>query len=260
MTTEAAGNQDPKASTDGSDAEEATATASSEETSEAAPAASPAEDAGRAEEAAAEPSKAAPDTATAKDESAGATPAAAAAGEKVATKKPAEPAAPARVLPSEAEIAAWAAGDDVPSIGTLFEGLKLARFDVFNTQIRSKELVPQHWQVIASSETPDDSIFDGLPEVGHLRVRYANQELARRRLGSMKVAWRELRGLRPGLWTVPDLLAALRRIIDKGLEVDFYELLSGARDLWLGSSLPKGREQAEILWACIALIRKGTKK
>ncbi len=76
----------------------------------------------------------------------------------------------------------------------------------------------------------------------------------------MKVAWRELRGKRPGLWQVGDLVAALRRIIQKDLDVDFYELLSGARDMWRGMTLPMGKEQVEILWAAIAVIRKGTKK
>ena len=165
-----------------------------------------------------------------------------------------------RVLPSDEQIAAWAAGEDVASIGTLFEGLKLQRFDAFNAQIRNKEILPQHWQPISTDEVPADEVFDGLPEVSNLRQRYRDQELARQRLGAMKIAWRELRGKRPGLWTVADLMAALRRIIQKEIEVDFNALLSAARDLWRGMTLPMGQEQVEILWACIAMIRKGTKK
>ena len=167
---------------------------------------------------------------------------------------------PARVLPSHEEIAEWANGADVDSIGTLFEGLALKRFDTFNTQIRAKEILAQHWQSISASQVPEDTVFDGLPEVGILRQRYANQELSRARLGALKVAWRELRGKPPGLWRVPDLMAALRRIIDKNLEVDFNALLHGSRDLWSGMTLPVGREQVEILWACIDVVRKGTKK
>ncbi len=175
--------------------------------------------------------------------------------------KPApKPQEPARNLPSHEDIAAWANGKDFDNIGILFEGLALKRFDTFVTQIRAKDMLPQHWQIISETETPDDSVFDGLPEVKHLAQRYGNREIAEARVGAMKVAWRELRGRRPGLWQVPDLLAALRRIIDKGHEVDFNALLSGTRDLWLGMTLPIGRVQADTLWACIDLIRTGTKK
>ena len=155
---------------------------------------------------------------------------------------------------------AGANGADVDSIGTLFEGLVLKRFDTFNTKFRTQEILPQHWQVISELDAPDDDVFDRLPEVGNLRQQYRDQELARRRLGALKVAWRELRGKSPGLWQVPDLMAAIRRIIDKQIEVDFNDLLHAARDLWLGMTLPVGKEQVEILWACIALVRKGTKK
>ncbi len=178
--------------------------------------------------------------------------------EAAAPEKPEPP--PPRDLPSYEAIAAWAAGEEVGNIGILFEGLALKRFDTFSTQIRNKEILPQHWQAISESEVPADEVFDGLPEVSNLRQRYRDQDLARRRLGAMKVAWRELRGKRPGLWSMGDLMAALRRIIQKDLEVDFNELLSGARDLWLGMTVPMGQEQVEILWASIALIRKGTKK
>lgn len=187
------------------------------------------------------------------------TPSEAAAEQPQPQSEPKPEPAP-RVLPSDEDIAAWAAGDEVESIGTLFEGLKLARYDAFCAQIRNKEILPQHWQVITADEAPDDKVFDGLPEVGNLRVKYADQKLARRRLGAMKIAWRELRGKRPGLWQVGDLVAALRRIIQKEIEVDIYELLSGARDLWRGMTLPMGREQVEILWAAMVVIRKGTKK
>jgi hypothetical protein len=190
------------------------------------------------------------------------------ATEVTPAEKPAEPAPaapekeepPPRVLPTDDEIAAWANGADVSSIGTLFEDLPLKKFDTFNTKFRGQEILPQHWQAISELEAPDDEVFDGLPEVGTLRQQYRDQELARRRLGAMKVAWRELRGRKPGLWQVSDLMAAIRRIIDKQIEVDFNDLLHGTRDLWRGMTLPVGQEQVEILWACIALVRKGTKK
>ena len=180
-------------------------------------------------------------------------------GEAESLEAQAEAPVASRILPSEEEIAAWAAGEEVATIGTLFEDLKLARFDAFSAQMRNKEILPEHWQVISSAEVPPDEVFDGLPEIGRLRLRYKDHELARRRLGSMKIAWRELRGKRPSLWTVADLMVALRRILAKGIDVDFNELLSGTRDLWNGMTLPMGKEQGEILWASIALIRKGTK-
>jgi hypothetical protein len=93
-----------------------------------------------------------------------------------------------------------------------------------------------------------------------LRVLYKNQELARTRTEALRVAWRELRGKRPNLWTVPDLLAAMRRIIDKKLEVDFHDLLSASRDIWANMTIPFGQEQREILWAVVSFARKKTKK
>ncbi len=89
---------------------------------------------------------------------------------------------------------------------------------------------------------------------------YKNQELARSRNEALRVAWRELRGKRPNLWTVPDLLAAMRRIIVKKEEVDFHELLSAERDVWSDMTIPFGQEQREILWAVVSFVRTKTKK
>ena len=182
-----------------------------------------------------------------------------AAAKAAAAAKAKAEEAPPRPLPSPEAIEAWAGGADA-NVGILFEDLKLARYDAFNMQIRAKELVAQHWQVITAMQAPDDAEFDTLPEVGRLRKHYKDQELARRRLSNLRVAWRELRGKRPNLWAVPDLLAALRRILDKGLEVDYNELLAAARDLWSTSSSEAGQSQVAQLEACLALIRKGTKK
>ncbi len=194
-------------------------------------------------------------------EEAAAPAAAAPAGEPAAAEpKPATKPKPERVLPSQEEIAAWVEGADLPSLSTLFNLLVTVKFDALVMQIRKAELVPQHWQVISSSAVPDDGVFDGLPEVGRLRLRYRDQELSRRRLAALRVAWRELRGKRPSLWQVPDLFAALRRIIDKKLEVDYHELLSALRDVWRDLDLPAGEEQLQILWACLSFIRDKTKK
>src|SRR5688572_10448743 len=100
-----------------------------------------------------------------------AAPAAAPAAAKPAAK-PAAAAAPARPLPAPEEIAAWIAGEDLPVLANLFDGLNVARFDVLVMQVRKEELLPQHWQVITAREAPDDLVFDRLPEVGGLRVRY----------------------------------------------------------------------------------------
>jgi hypothetical protein len=189
----------------------------------------------------------------------------AAAAEKAkaaAAKKAAAPPkdeGPPRALPSQEDIARWAAGGDA-NVGILFEGLPLARFDTFVTKIRNEEIIPQHWQVISALRPPEDEEFERLPEVGRLRQVYRDHAVARRRLDAMKIAWRELRGKRPSLWGVPDLLAGMRRVVAKSIAVDWTDLLSAVRDLWLSSSLPAGKEQVEILWACLSLVRDGTKK
>jgi len=175
--------------------------------------------------------------------------------------KPAPPpAAPARALPSPEEIGAWIHGADLPILGNLFEGLPVAKFDVLVMQVRKEELIPQHWQPLAGPLPEDDLAFERLAEIGRLRVRYKNQELSRRRAAQLLWAWRELRGKRPALWTVPDLFAAMRRIIEKKHPVDWTELLTAQRDIWRDIEVPFGQEQLEVLWACLAQMRKSTKK
>ncbi len=172
----------------------------------------------------------------------------------------AAPAAPPRPLPSQEDIADWIEGRDVPLIGALFEGLNVARFDALVMQVRKEELVPQHWQAISDRAVPDDLTFERLPEVGALRVRYKNQELSRRRIAPLRLAWRELAGRRPAMWTVADLFAAMRRLYEHNAKVDWTDLLTAVRDVWRDLELPIGREQLEVLWSCLALIRKNTKK
>lgn len=177
-----------------------------------------------------------------------------------AAARPAAPAAPARPLPGEDDVAEWIQGAEVPLLGALFEGVNVARFDILVMQIRKEELVPQHWQVISDRTMPSDLEFERLPEVGGLRVRYKNQELSRRRVAALRAAWRELAGKRPAMWTVPDLLAGIRRLLERKQAVDFYDLLTASRDVWRDLALPHGREQLEILWACMVQIRRSTKK
>lgn len=169
-------------------------------------------------------------------------------------------AAPARALPSPEDITAWIHGADVPLIGVLFEGLDVKRFDALVMQVRKEELVPQHWQVLSSHAAPDDLVFHQLPEVGRLRVRYKNQELSRQRLRSLRFGWMELGGRRPAMWAMADLLAAMRRIYEKSHPVNWTDFLSAVRDIWRDSDLPFGKEQLEILWSSLTLIRKQTKK
>jgi hypothetical protein len=187
-------------------------------------------------------------------------PAAAAVPAAAKPPAPAAPAAPARALPTQEDIAAWIDGVDNPLVGVLFEGLNVARFDALIMQVRKEELIPQHWQVISDRTVPGDLEFDRLPEVGALRVRYKNQELSRRRLAPLRIAWRELAGRQLGIWTVADLFAAVRRIYEHNHKVDWNDLLGAARDVWRNGDLPHGREQLEVLWACLAQIRKSTKK
>jgi hypothetical protein len=178
-----------------------------------------------------------------------------------AVAKPAPPpAAPARPLPSPEEIGEWIHGADLPTLAALFDGLPVAKFDILVMQVRKEELVPQHWQVISDHTPPDDLTFDRLPEVGRLRVRYKDQELSRRRVEQLRLGWRELGGLRPAMWTVADLLAAMRRIIDKKRPVSWNDFLAAQRDVWRDLALPHGREQTEVLWNCLVQMRKSTKK
>jgi hypothetical protein len=174
---------------------------------------------------------------------------------KAAPKKP-EP----RALPGPEDVPRWIAGEEAPVLGALFDQRNLKTFDALVMQIRKDELLPQHWQVITALKAPPDEEFDRLAEVGRLRLRYKDQELARRRIEPLRVAWRELRGKRPGLWNVGDLFAALRRIYDSGEKVDFYELLTATRDVWRDLTLPFGRQQLDLLWNVLELVREKTKK
>ncbi len=176
------------------------------------------------------------------------------------TPRPQKPVPPPRELPAVEAIAGWIQGAELPTLAALFDQLVVAKFDALVMQIRKEELLPQHWQVISQRAIPDESAFERLPQVTRLRERYADQALAERRLAALKAAWIELGGKHPSLWTVPDLFAALRRIIDRKLPVDFYDLLSAVRDVWAGQQLPQAKEQLEILWACLAFIRGKTKK
>jgi hypothetical protein len=188
---------------------------------------------------------------------AAAKPAAAAAARPAAA---AAPAAPPRPLPTEDDVADWIHGADHPLLGALFEGLNVQRFDALVMQIRKEELVPQHWQVISDRTLPPELDFERLPELCALRVRYKDQGQSRRRTAALRAAWRELAGKRPAMWTVPDLLAAMRRLLERKQAVDFYDLLCAQRDVWRDLDLPHGREQLEILWACLVQVRRSTRK
>lgn len=183
-----------------------------------------------------------------------------AAAAKAAAAKAAVPAGPPRALPSDEDIAAWIHGADVPTLGALFEGLDVKRFDTLMMQVRKEELLPQHWQVLTNHTAPDDLVFNRLPEVGQLRVLYKNQELSRRRLHHLRFGWLEMGGRRPAMWTVSDLVAAIRRTLEKKHPIDWTEFLTAVRDVWRGSGLPFGQDQLEVLWACLVVIRKNTKK
>jgi hypothetical protein len=191
-------------------------------------------------------------------EEAGAAPAEAASPKppppKASAPKP--PAKAPREIPTQADLARWVAGEDLPTLEHLFDQLNTKTFDVKVMQIKKEELLPQHWQVISRLEPPADEEFDRLPEVERLRRSSADAE---QRVEALRVAWRELRGKRPSLWSAADIFAALRRVIDKKREVAFHDLLSAVRDVWRGLSLPQGREQLEVLWGCLDFIRSKTK-
>ncbi len=181
-----------------------------------------------------------------------------------AAKPTPRPAPPARELPEIEAIGRWAAGEELPLLAALFQmptgaPLPLAKFDALGMQIRKEELLPQHWQPLTDHTPPDDSLFDGLTEVARLRVVYGDPALTERRLAHLRLAWRELAGKQPSLWRVADVLAAMRRLIVAKTDFEPYELLSAVRDVYRGMSLPFGREQLEILWACLAFIRGKTR-
>ncbi len=179
-----------------------------------------------------------------------------------APKKP--PPEPPRELPDLDGIARWAQGDDYPLVGVLFEDLPLKRYDTLVMQIKKDELLPQHWQVISSHQIPEGASFDDLYAVRTLRERYRDPEVSRKRLAALEVAWEELRGKSPSLWNASDVFAAMRRIIQKGRQKDagfeFYDLLTAIRDVWMSLSIPHGREQLEVLWACLEYVRGKTRK
>lgn len=171
-----------------------------------------------------------------------------------------KPKAPARELPSQADVARWVEGADVESLENLFNLLNTKLFDAKFMQLKKEELLPQHWQVISRLTAPDDAEFERLAEVARLRELYGAGDVAERRIAALRAAWRELRGKQPSLWSASDLFSAMRRIIDKELEVGFHDLLCAVRDVWRGMTLPHGREQLEVLWACLDFIREKTKK
>jgi hypothetical protein len=172
----------------------------------------------------------------------------------------AKPAAkPQRDIPSQAQLAEWVAGQDLPTLEHLFDQLNTKTFDAKVMQIKKDELLPQHWQVISRLEPPPDDEFDRLAEVERLRRSYSDPEVDARRVDALRVAWRELRGKRPSLWNASDVFAAMRRLIDKKRGVAFHDFLSAVRDVWRGLELPQGREQLEVLWGCLDFLRSKTK-
>lgn len=171
-----------------------------------------------------------------------------------------KPATPPRDLPSQERIAAWVEGEDLPTLSFLFDQLITLRFDALLMQIRKAELLPQHWQVISQREIADPGAFEELPAVRRLKESYGDGETAAKRIAALEVAWTELGGKQPSLWTVADLFVVLRRVIDRKLDVDFHDLLSATRDVWRGQTLPHGRTQLDGLWACLSFVRDKTKK
>ncbi len=174
--------------------------------------------------------------------------------------KPVRKKAPLRPLPKPEDVPRWIAGEEAPILGALFEKRTLKTFDALVMQIRKDELLPQHWQVITNLQAPPDEEFEALPEVGRLRVRYKDQELAQQRIEALRTGWQGLRGKRPALWDVGDLFVAMRRIYASGETFDFYQLLTATRDVWRDLTLPFGQQQLDLLWNVLELVRVKTKK
>ena len=178
------------------------------------------------------------------------------------TPAPQKPAVekPARELPSPEQIGSWVAGEDLPTLSHLFDKPSVKLFDALVMQIRKEELLPQHWQVISQRQVPDNLEFHDLGEVSRLRNTYQDGKVVQDRLAALEAGWRELGGKQPALWTVADLFAILRRIVDLNLDVNTHDLLSAARDTWAGMTLPHGQTQLDNLWAVLVFVRQKTKK
>jgi len=176
------------------------------------------------------------------------------APQKLAVEKP------ARELPSPEQIGSWVAGEDLPTLSHLFDKPSVKLFDALVMQIRKEELLPQHWQVISQRQVPDSLEFHDLGEVSRLRSTYQDGKVVQDRLAALEAGWRELGGKQPALWTVADLFAILRRIVDLNLDVNTHDLLSATRDTWAGMTLPHGQNQLDNLWAVLLFVRQKTKK
>lgn len=154
-------------------------------------------------------------------------------------------------LPSEADLARWLQGEDVPLAGLL------ARLEMSPALQAGPETSPQRRAPAGHRRgLPDDLKFHRLPEVGDLRVFYKNHEVARRRSEALLFGWRELGGKRPAEWTVDDLFQVLSR---GGHQVDPADLLAAARDIWRGldprSPQGGGQERIEALGRALARLR-----
>lgn len=159
---------------------------------------------------------------------------------------------PGGPLPSEADLARWLQGEDVPTLASL-----LARLEFSLAAPAASETAPQRRAPAGHRRgLPDDLKFHRLPEVGDLRVFYKNHEVARRRTEALLFGWRELGGKRPAEWSVDDLLQVLRR---GGRQVDPVDLLTAARDVWRGldPQVPQegGNERIEALGRALARLR-----
>ena len=177
-----------------------------------------------------------------------------------AAAKPAKPAPPPRVLPTQEDVARFIAGEDVPEIENLFNLRALKMYDALYMQIKKAELLPQHWQPLTRHEQPDGDAFDSLAAIKRLRAQYGESETSAARVGQLKQAWLALAGKSPSLWTADDLFVAMRRMLASGDKPEYHEMLSAARDLWRGHKLPLGQEQLELLWVCLDFAREKTKK
>ena len=180
--------------------------------------------------------------------------------EAAAPKPPPKPKPAPRELPTMEGIAAFIEGEDYPLVNALFNQLVLPKYDGLYAQIKKEEILPQHWQVITAREVVSEVAFADQKVVERLRASYDDEEVATARLAALEVAWEELRGKNPALWTAQDVFHAMRRILQKKREIDHHELLSAIRDVWRGMTLPHGREQLEQMWACLAFVRKKTRK
>lgn len=162
-------------------------------------------------------------------------------------------------LPDDSDLGRWLAGDEDATIDGIFWQLAPHRFDRLIARLHQRGRLPHH-QDPATGPVPEPEVLHRLPEIDRLRRRYPRSGLASVRLHAIENGWRDLAGKRPALWTVGDLLVAVRRAIHDGDRADPSALVAAARDIWRDLPLPHGERQLGLLLPCLEHLRDDARR